>query len=267
MIAPGIILLGREGDPIATRPEWAKDGSFLCFRMLAQRVPEFDAFLSANAIRINDPSAPAELGKELLGARMVGRWKSGKLQFYVNLVNANPVQGAPADLAPLQDDPALGADPQRNNNFDFSNDGDPPSRCPFAAHVRKTNPRTDLPPTGLNPHRIIRRGIAFGEEVTDEEKQTQTTQQNRGLLFVCYQSSLANGFQFIQKCEYEYCSHLLHTRMLEHLCPTTGIKLTSNSLGQQHQLHLRQEAASRLRSYYRTNGRRCRSRDVRFGPE
>jgi hypothetical protein len=79
------MLLGRPGDNDQTknpptpvsRPAWARDGSFLCFRMLGQRVPEFDDFLTANAIRINDPSAPKDLGKELLGARMVGRWKSG----------------------------------------------------------------------------------------------------------------------------------------------------------------------------------------------
>jgi len=28
--------------------------------------------------------------------------------------------GAPIDVSPLMDDPALAADPKRNNNFDFS---------------------------------------------------------------------------------------------------------------------------------------------------
>jgi Dyp-type peroxidase family len=186
---PGVILLGRDGDSVTTRPEWAKDGSFLCFRLLAQRVPEFDAFLTANALAINDPSAPADLGKELLGARMVGRWKSG----------------TPIELAALQDDPTIGADPQQNNNFNFSKDPDQ-SRCPFAGHIRKTNPRADLDSVtnGLTPHRIIRRGIAFGPEVTQEESDSGTTSQSRGLLFVCYQSALANGFQFIQKSKRSY---------------------------------------------------------------
>jgi Dyp-type peroxidase family len=159
--------------------------------MLAQRVPEFDSFLTANALTINDPSAPKDLGKELLGARMVGRWKSG----------------APVELAALQDNPAIGADPQQNNNFNFSKDPDQ-SRCPFAGHVRKTNPRADLDSVanGLTPHRIIRRGIAFGTEVTKEERDSGTTKQNRGLLFVCYQSNLANGFQFIQKCKRSFIS-------------------------------------------------------------
>ena len=81
-IREGIILLGREGDQpnvpgIVNRPPWAVDGSFLAFRFLPQRVPEFNAFLKNNAIPIPDPSKPPELGMELLGARLVGRWKSG----------------------------------------------------------------------------------------------------------------------------------------------------------------------------------------------
>ena len=79
----GIILLGREGDvdtngdPIK-RPPWALDGSFLTFRYLSQLVPEFQAFVDAN----NPPGAP----KDLLGARLVGRWKSGTCLF-LTLVN------------------------------------------------------------------------------------------------------------------------------------------------------------------------------------
>jgi deferrochelatase/peroxidase EfeB len=77
-VRQGIILLGREGDA-TPRPPWALDGSFLAFRYLSQNVPEFDTFLKENAIPIpDDPSLPKDLGSELLGARLVGRWKSGK---------------------------------------------------------------------------------------------------------------------------------------------------------------------------------------------
>lgn len=51
--------------------------------------------------------------------------------------------GAPIDITPTKDDPALGADPQRNNKFDFSTVKDQ-TNCPFSAHIRKTNPRSDL---------------------------------------------------------------------------------------------------------------------------
>ena len=105
--------------------------------------------------------------------------------------------GAPIDITPLKDDPKLGADVSRNDNFRF--DTNSQERCPFAAHIRKTNPRSDLPSTEIR--RILRQGIAFGPEVSANEKQQKTTEQARGLLFACYQSSIPNGFEFIQKCK------------------------------------------------------------------
>ncbi|KAJ3501120.1 hypothetical protein NLJ89_g9483 [Agrocybe chaxingu] len=121
---------------------------------------------------------------------MVGRWKSG----------------APIDVTPFKDDPALAVDPNRNNDFAFQGEVNSQLRCPFGAHVRKTNPRNDLeaPPAPINPipienRRIMRRGVQFGPEVTKEEKISGKTQHGRGLLFACYQSHLENGFQFIQQ--------------------------------------------------------------------
>ncbi|KAJ8474877.1 dyp-type peroxidase [Pleurotus djamor] len=187
-IKPGNILTKQDGDRrAAQRPDWARDGSFLTFRYLFQLVPEFDKFLADNPIVL--PGLTREEGSELLGARLVGRWKSG----------------APIDITPLKDDPELAKDSQRNNDFDFKGElinGDQ-TRCPFAAHVRKTYPREDLegPPLNANidNRRIIRRGIQFGPEVTQQEKQAQKTQHGRGLLFACYSASIEDGFQFIQE--------------------------------------------------------------------
>jgi deferrochelatase/peroxidase EfeB len=104
----------------------------------------------------------------------------------------------------------MAADKLQNNNFTY----DPKSqdRCPFAAHTRKTNPRADLntiPLPGLGPkatetRRIMRRGIQFGPEVSDDERSSgvSSPELERGLLFVCYQSNIANGFQFIQKSKF-----------------------------------------------------------------
>jgi deferrochelatase/peroxidase EfeB len=108
--------------------------------------------------------------------------------------------GAPIDLTPLKDDPHLAKDPSRNNNFRYDiEDPDKEERCPFAAHTRKTNPRSDLDPFGgTEIRRIIRRGIPFGPEVSREEAALNKTFHHRGLLFVAYQSNIGNGFRFIQ---------------------------------------------------------------------
>ncbi|KAJ4475852.1 fungal peroxidase [Lentinula lateritia] len=164
VLDPGLFLLGESGD-LVSRPSWAQDGSFLAFRQLQQRVPEFNAFLVDNAL--SNPNLTADQNAELLGARMMGRWKSG----------------APVDLAPTVDDPVLAADPQQNNNFNYTHPGfdeaTDQTHCPFSAHVRKTNPRSDLNPEDTANH-IIRAGIPYGPEVA-------------------YQSDINNGFAFLQQ--------------------------------------------------------------------
>lgn len=183
-IPAGVMVMGHEGDTVSNR-SWAVDGSFLVFRYLSQTVLEFDNFLRDHPV-LMPGLTPAE-GSELLGARLVGRWKSG----------------APVDLSPFEDDPTLGVDPQKNNNFHFSAETNFQKICPFAAHVRKTNPRADLegltPPISIQNQSIMRRGIPFGPEVTGAERQAGKTANDRGLLFVCYQTSITNGFAFMQK--------------------------------------------------------------------
>lgn len=102
----------------------------------------------------------------------------------------------------------------RNNNFFFAGEGNSQLKCPFAAHVRKTNPRDDLEaaPNGasipVEGNRIMRRGVQFGPELTAQEKATGVTAHGRGLLFACYQTNLFNGFQFLQHSEYPGTSTL-----------------------------------------------------------
>jgi len=180
-VDPGVILVGETGDTVTTRPAWAKDGSFLAFRQLKQLVPEFSQFLVANAPAV--PGLSASQSSDLLGARMVGRWKSG----------------APVDLSPLFDNATLGADPTQNNNFDFTHAGfnftTDQTHCPFDAHIRKTHPRADLTAPANS---IVRAGIPFGPEVSAAEAASHTTASERGLAFVSYQAQIAKGFQFLQ---------------------------------------------------------------------
>lgn len=111
---------------------------------------------------------------------MVGRWKSG----------------APLELAPLHDDLRLGADQKRNNDFEFGDDPEQ-RKCPYVAHIRKVYPRDDTRNEAeVQRHRIIRQGITFGPEVAPGET---TTKHKRGLMFVCYQTSIEHQFEYIQR--------------------------------------------------------------------
>ena len=160
--------------PVAPLPApWAKNGSYMVFRRLEQRVPEFRRFVVRQAARLG-------MYPDLLAARMVGRWRSG----------------APLELAPLDDNAALADDDMRNNDFTYAKDSRQYA-CPYAAHIRKANPRDDSP-GGLAEsltHRIIRAGIPFGPEVQPGET---VTQHSRGLMFVCYQASIERQFEWIQ---------------------------------------------------------------------
>ena len=124
VVDPGVLLMGQPGDPalvpLSLRPAWAKNGSILAYRQLNQLVPEFDKFKRDNHLRPLE--LPVEEGAELLGSRLFGRWKSGVsvLLSHCFQTNGRFKSGAPIDITPVKDDPALAKDPQRNNDFDFS---------------------------------------------------------------------------------------------------------------------------------------------------
>jgi Dyp-type peroxidase family len=181
--------------PAADLPPWAKDGSFVVFRRLRQNVKGFNDFVASEG-----PSAG--LDSERLAAKLVGRWKSG--------APLERVPGTSADTDPSAQDPSA-ADPSvldddKVNAFGFEADDADGLLTPRAAHIRKMNPRNAQPPGQevTNRHRIARRGIPFGEEFVPEEPAYPAdpaqvpAEQDRGLLFACYQSSLARGFEFIQ---------------------------------------------------------------------
>ena len=172
------------------------NGSFLVIRRLAQLVPEFNASVKKASQGLTDTSDPAD--PDLLGAQMVGRWKSGAA-----LINA-----------PTQDDRALGDNTPDANKFEF---GDERAGliCPWAAHIRKAYPRDDVrhdtspsqedvdrAEAFTQTHRMLRRGIAFGPELTEEEALSGTSNggtHTRGLLFKCYVTSIENQFEFVQQ--------------------------------------------------------------------
>ena len=122
-----------------------RNGTYVVFRKLHTKVAAYRSYLRARS------ASRAE--EDLLGAKIVGRWQSG----------------APLALAPDQDDPELGGDPRRNNDFGF---GDDPRgfKCPVGAHARRANPRDALDHEGsvdVRLHRMIRRGTSYGPMLPD----------------------------------------------------------------------------------------------------
>ena len=161
--------------PAAPPPdELSRNGSFIVYRKLRQDVAAFRRQLREAAALYPGP-------EEQLAAKLVGRWRDG----------------TPLDSSPHREDPALVADKSRNNAFDYGRD---PSglRCPIGSHVRRMNPRLSMPFDGklVNRHRIIRRGITYGEMLPDGVMEDDG--QDRGVIFMTVQASLARQFEFVQ---------------------------------------------------------------------
>ncbi|MDB4949291.1 MAG: cytochrome [Gemmatimonadetes bacterium] len=168
-----------------TRPrlDLGRNGSYVVFRQLEQRVQAFWRFLDAQA------RADAEQRKRL-GAKMVGRWPNG----------------APLELFP-DAEPAV-FDPKSANDFMYSGDerGD---RCPLGSHIRRNNPRDGQQPGPAGSllvadrHRLLRRGRAYGQPLAPsfdpaDILSAEGPDTGRGLQFICFNTDLGRQFEFVQ---------------------------------------------------------------------
>ena len=174
-------------DPFAQEEDCC--GSYVVFRKLEQNVRGFkqreEEIAEALGLRGKDA--------ERAGAMAVGRFEDG-----------TPVVLQAHD----------GLDSPVPNNFTYGDDSQG-IKCPFHAHIRKMNPRGDIPSffgkteeekrqlqeVELS-HRIVRRGIPFGKrevEPKDNPAIEQLPTGGVGLLFMCFQSNIARQFGFMQK--------------------------------------------------------------------
>ena len=175
----GEIILGYPDEtgelpPTPTPDVLGRNGTYVVFRKLHTKVAAYRSYLRARA------STRAE--ENLLGAKILGRWQSG----------------APLALSPDQDDPELGSDPARNNDFGF---GDDPRgfKCPVGAHARRANPRDALDDDGsvdVRLHRMIRRGTSYGPVLPDGV--TEDDGIDRGIIFVFAGAHLKRQFEFVK---------------------------------------------------------------------
>jgi len=180
-IKAGEFILGYPGETGALLPMpqpdiVARNGTYVGLRKYQSRVGAFNRFLHAHG--------STEEEREWLAAKLVGRWRSG----------------APLTLAPDIDNPALGADPHRNNDFNYAND--PRGRqAPFGCHIRRMNPRdTKLERlTDVNLHRLIRRGSTYGPPYDPNALSEADDEVPRGAIFLFISAKAMATMEFLQQ--------------------------------------------------------------------
>lgn len=147
----------------------ARNGSYLAYRRLEEHVGRFRDFLRANGNTTEE--------QELVAAKLMGRWRSG----------------APLVLAPSNDDPALGADSQRNNDFKYKQTDPHGYAVPLGSHIRRMNPRDTA--VNMNRRRMIRRGATYGPPLPEGAPEDAA---ERGIAAFVICASLIRQFEFAQ---------------------------------------------------------------------
>ena len=180
-IKAGELILGYPGEAGVPLPSpqpdvLGRNGTYVGLRKYQTRVGTFNRFLQAHA--------RSDEERELLAAKLVGRWRSG----------------APLTLAPDHDDPELGADPLRNNDFTYAADPDG-QQVPLGCHMRRMNPRDSAMQllVDVNIHRIIRRSTTYGAPYDPDAVSPQDDETPRGLHFIFISAKAMATMEFLQQ--------------------------------------------------------------------
>jgi Dyp-type peroxidase family len=163
---------GGSPPPMPSPEVLGRNGTYVVFRKLHQRVAAFRQYLRANS---STPEA-----EELLAAKFVGRWRSG----------------CPLALSPERDQPEIGEDPKRNNDFLYHDDDPTGLKTPRGSHIRRMNFRDAKEAGAIRLHRMIRRGTAYGPPLP--EGVLEDDGADRGLIFAFVGSHLDRQFEFVQ---------------------------------------------------------------------
>jgi deferrochelatase/peroxidase EfeB len=172
------------------------NGTFAAFRLLYQDEAAFTKFINSDA----------NTSAELMAAKMCGRWRDG----------------TPLVVSPDKEDKSLGEPSSKNFNFTNFNylapspnqpnqvDGDKDAnsdplglKCPYAAHIRRANPRDDFNVTAntneAEKHRIVRRASPYGPPYDPSEKEGI----QRGLVGLFIGAVLDDQFRFVTSVWFE----------------------------------------------------------------
>jgi Dyp-type peroxidase family len=171
-IKAGEFFLGypdEEGEPAGLpEPEvLSRNGSYLAYVRLEEHVGAFRDFLRRHG--------ETQEQQELIAAKLMGRWRSG----------------APLVLAPDKDNPELGADLQRTNDFAYAENDPYGYACPLGSHIRRMNPRDTA--TNMKRRKMIRRGGTYGPPLPEGAPEDD---EERGIAAFIGCASLVRQFEF-----------------------------------------------------------------------
>lgn len=177
-VRPGEFVLGYEDEdgvlPDAPPGALGRNATYMVYRKLYQAVALFRRFVRERARLLGgDP--------DLVAAKIVGRWDDG----------------TPLVLSPYARDESIAGDRSRINDFRYKSDRYG-YRCPLGAHIRRTHPRDALGWEARRSfrHRLIRRGMPYGPPLAPDAEDEDG--QDRGLVFVCFNASIARQFETVQ---------------------------------------------------------------------
>jgi Dyp-type peroxidase family len=220
-LATGEFILGHASEAQElppSAPPWSfmRNGTFMAYRKLHQNVASFDHYVDSQASLFQEVAglASRDEAKATLLAKMVGRWQSGiPVAIAPTLADAEAVAKQWTDIPAIQLRAAaartvgqkarLAAYERMLTDFRYQDDVDG-AKCPFSAHIRRTNPRDALDPAFGTPgavldsaltnrRRLLRRGLPYGDStVRDDDKE-------HGVIFMALCASLFRQFEFVQQ--------------------------------------------------------------------
>jgi deferrochelatase/peroxidase EfeB len=169
------------------RYDLGKNGTYVVFRQMTQDVELFWKYMEKCTLNEKGESDEYEMIK--LAAKMVGRWPGG----------------APVVICPDKES----KEHNNTNKFAYRKTDSAGLMCPYASHVRRSNPRDALDTNRAtsikvaNKHRILRRGRSYGQPVTEtmnpqDNLKAKDIKGERGMHFICLNADIGRQFEFIQ---------------------------------------------------------------------
>jgi deferrochelatase/peroxidase EfeB len=159
-----------EDGPPAGMPQpetLSRNGSYIAYLRMDEHVGAFRNFLREHG------ETPEQ--QEWVAAKLMGRWRSG----------------APLVLTAEHDDPNMGADYSRNNDFNYRTMDPHGYGCPLGAHIRRMNPRDTA--ANMKRRKMIRRGGTYGPHLPEGAPDDGV---ERGIAAFVGCASLVRQFEF-----------------------------------------------------------------------